>query len=121
MTTIEKIDAIPKVVLVTREQYGVPEYDINYGDYGYASFKLDLNIHDEGVLLAYYQRHNGETYELWCVSAYISEPIEGTEDLFHGSLGDCLEHCLDETIKHFHEHRDEYSDIETYSGYSYDK
>lgn len=64
MTTIEKLNAIPKVVYVTREQYGMPEYDVYYGDYGYAAFKLDMNVHDEGVNLFYAQRHNGEYYGL---------------------------------------------------------
>lgn len=121
MTTIEKLNAIPKVVYVTREQYGMPEYDVYYGDYGYAAFKLDMNVHDEGVNLFYAQRHNGEYYELWSVHAAVYEPIEGTEDLFHGGLGECLEYCLDETIKHFTEHIDEYSGVETFSGYSYDE
>ena len=121
MTTIEKLNSIPKQVLVTREQYGVPEYDIKYNDYGYAEFTLDISIDDESVLLAYYQYHNGECYELWCVSAGIYTPKDEANDLYHGDIGECLEYCLDETIKHFTEHRDEYSDVETYSGYSYDK
>lgn len=106
MTTIEKLNAIPKNVYVTREQYGVPEYDIDYGDYGCAKFKLDIKIDDEGVLLAYYHHNNGECYELWCVSADIYD--NDGEELLYVTVGNCLEHCLDETIKHFKEHRDEY-------------
>lgn len=117
MTTIEKIDAIPKVVYVAKEQIGWD--DIRYNDYGLAKFKLDLSVDEEGVRLSYYQVCNDLYYELWDVSAYTYD--NDGEYLLYGTVGNCLEHCLDETIKHFHEHRTEYSDIETYSGYSYDK
>lgn len=119
MTTIEKLNAIPKIVYVTREQYGVPEYDIDYDDYGYAAFKLDMNVHDEGVNLSYAQNYNGEYYELWSVHASIYD--NDGEELLHPTIGECLEHSLDETIKHFTGHIDEYSGVETYSGYSYDE
>ena len=119
MTTIEKLNAIPKVVYVTREQYGMPEYDIDYGDFGFAAFKLDLSMSDEHVLLAYYQNHMGETYELWCVRASIYD--NDGDALTCPTIGDCLERCLDETIEHFTKYRNDYSYIETYSGYSYDE
>lgn len=52
----------------------------------------------------------------WSASTYDNNGKE----LTHSTIGECLEYCLDETIKHFTECRDEYSSIETYSGYSYD-
>lgn len=118
MTTIEKLNAIPKVVLVSHEQAGDFEPELDYDDDGLAQFKLDLNIYDEGVLLAYYQHNNDETYELWCVSA--STYDNDGEEPMHPTIGECLEYCLDETIKHFKEAQGDYSFIDTYSGYSYD-
>lgn len=113
MTTIEKLNAIPKVVLVSHKQAGDFEPELDYDDDGLAQFKLDLNIYDEGVLLAYYQHNNDETYELWCVSA--STYDNDGEEPMHLTIGECLEYCLDETIKHFTEAQGDYSFIDTYS------
>ena len=118
MTTIEKLNAIPKVVHVSHEQAGDFEPELDYDDYGLAQFKLDLNICDEGVFLAYYQHNNDETYELWCVGASMYD--NNGEELTHPTIGECLEYCLDETIRHFNEQQGDYSFIDTYSGYSYD-
>lgn len=119
MTTIEKLNSIPKVVLVNHEQAGDFEPELYYDDDELAQFKLDLNIYDEGVLLKYYHYNEEETYELWSVSASIYG--NDGEELTHPTLGECLEYCLDETIKHFNEQQGDYSFIDTYSGYSYDK
>ena len=110
MTTIEKLNAIPKVVNVSHEQAGGFEPELDYDDDGLAQFKLDLNIYDEGVLLSYYQHNNDETYELWCVSASMYD--NNGEELTHPTIGECLEYCLDETIKHFNEQQGDYSFID---------
>ncbi len=119
MTTIEKLNAIPKVVLISHEQAGYFEPELYYDDNDLARFTLQLNIYDEGVLLAYYQHNDDETYELWCVSASMYD--NDGEELLHPSIGECLDYCLDETIKHFNEQQGDYSFIDTYSGYSYGK
>lgn len=65
MTTIEKLNAIPKVVYVTREQLGAPALGIHFNEYGLAEFILDLKIHDEGVNLSYQHSTFDEIYDLW--------------------------------------------------------
>ena len=41
MTTIEKLNAIPKVVLVSHEQAGDFEPELDYDDYGLAQNKTE--------------------------------------------------------------------------------
>lgn len=104
----QRINTLPKAVHVTREQYGEPEYDIDYDNDGVAVFERKVTVDECGVDISYIQRHNGEIYE-YC-SQYVAYDCDNARG--RATIGMALKQCIDKTNEFFNEHPQEWLRIE---------